>query len=108
MLGFLFKTSQDSEKSFTSELDTANFRIVQLEKKINELTFTLDALWELIAGQSSFDSNALQEKISAKKMHWKPAPMRQSTVPLATEPFLPIKIPVITVAPNSTEAIKCA
>jgi len=24
MLGFLFKTSQDSEKSFTSELDTAN------------------------------------------------------------------------------------
>jgi len=67
MLGFLFKTSQDSEKSFTSELDTANFRIVQLEKKINELTFTLDTLWELIAEQSSFDSNALQEEISAKK-----------------------------------------
>jgi len=67
MLGFLFKTSQDSEKSFTSELDTANFRIVQLEKKINELTFTLDTLWELIAEQSSFDSNALQEKNFCQK-----------------------------------------
>lgn len=67
MLGFLFKTSQDTEKSFTSELDTANFRIVQLEKKINELTFTLDTLWELIAEQNNLDSNALQEKIAAKK-----------------------------------------
>jgi uncharacterized coiled-coil protein SlyX len=67
MIGSLFKPTQDNDKSINSELDTANFRITQLEKKLSDLTFTLDTLWELLTEQNGFDATALEEKLNAKK-----------------------------------------
>ena len=63
----LLDRDKNTDNSISREIDTANFRIVQLEKKVNELAFTLDTLWELLAEHNNFDANMLQEKISAKK-----------------------------------------
>lgn len=67
MFRSLFKPANDSENSLSNELDTANFRIVQLENKIKELSFTVDTLWELLVEHKNFDASALQDKILAKK-----------------------------------------
>ncbi|MDG2090637.1 MAG: hypothetical protein P8J61_05955 [Gammaproteobacteria bacterium] len=67
MFGSLFKPVNDAEKSISNDLDTANFRVAQLENKIKELSFTLDTLWELLVEKNNFDVNAMQDKISAKK-----------------------------------------
>ncbi|MBN4075659.1 MAG: hypothetical protein COA71_09715 [SAR86 cluster bacterium] len=63
----IFDGNKNSENSNTSEIDAANFRIIQLNKKLDELSSTLEALWELLVEQHQFDESALQEKISAKK-----------------------------------------
>ncbi len=63
----LLDTDKNTDNSISREIDTANFRIIQLEKKVNELAFTADTLWELLAEHNDFDVNALQQKISAKK-----------------------------------------
>jgi rRNA maturation endonuclease Nob1 len=63
----IFNADKNTDNSISSEIDTANFRIIQLEKKLNDLSFTVDTLWELLVEQNDFDTDALQEKISAKK-----------------------------------------
>ena len=63
----LFNKDKNTDNSISREIDTANFRIIQLEKKVNDLAFTVDTLWELLAEHNNFNANALQEKISAKQ-----------------------------------------
>ena len=63
----IFDTNKNSESTNTGEIDAANFRIIQLEKKLDELSSTIETLWELLVEHNQFDAYALQEKISAKK-----------------------------------------
>jgi rRNA maturation endonuclease Nob1 len=63
----LFNTDKNTDNSISRDIDTANFRIIQLEKKVNELAFTVDTLWELLAEHNNFNESTLQEKILAKK-----------------------------------------
>ena len=42
-------------------------QIIQLEQKLNELSLTLDALWEVLKEQNLLGENTLQEKLSAMK-----------------------------------------
>ena len=59
--------NKQSERNNTGELEAANFKIMQLEKKLSDLSFMLDALWEIVREQTQLDANTLSEKVSAKK-----------------------------------------
>jgi uncharacterized paraquat-inducible protein A len=63
----LFDTEKNNDNLVSREIDTANFRIIQLEKKVNDLTFTFETLWELLTEHNDFNESALQEKISTKR-----------------------------------------
>lgn len=67
MFGSSSKTLKSTIKNLQNDLEAANFRIVQLENKINDLSFTVDTLWEFLVEQNNFDANSLQEKISKKQ-----------------------------------------
>ena len=58
----LFNSEKNTDNSISRDIDTANFRIIQLEKKVNDLAFTVDTLWELLAEHNNFSMSALQEK----------------------------------------------
>ncbi len=64
----LFNAEKNTDNSISRDIDTANFRIIQLEKKVNDLAFTVDTLWELLAEHNNFSMSALQEKVSSKKI----------------------------------------
>lgn len=60
------KVSEKAEKT-ARELDTANFRITQLENRFRELQFTNEALWELLKISAELPDDALEEKLNAMK-----------------------------------------
>ena len=60
------KVSEKAEKT-ARELDTANFRITQLENQFRELQFTYQALWELLKTSAELPDDALEEKLHAMK-----------------------------------------
>ncbi len=58
------RTSEKAEKT-ARELDTANFRISQLEKQFRDLQLYNQALWELLKSSANLPDDALQAQLDA-------------------------------------------
>ncbi len=63
----LFDTEKKMTIQYQEKLILPTLELFNLRKKVNDLAFTIETLWELLVEHNDFNESALQEKVIAKK-----------------------------------------